>query len=405
MYSKQALSALAAISMVSGAIAVGCDDPTATIKSAADATQVANCDKIEGSVLIAKEAGPNIDLSGKLTEIGGDLSCADNKLIASIKSSSLETIGGVFSLKNLIALTSSSFPKLGEVGSIDFATLTKLGSLGLGTPGITKADSIIIGDTYLDSLEGINVENLQFMDLNNNRRLTTFSTAIETVSKQLLINANGLNLTMEMSELKWISNMTIGNVTRFSAPKLSTVNGSIRFDSNYFKTFALPNLTEIQEGDLAFVSNPQVGNISFPLLEKIGGGLTIANNTDLETIDGFPKLANIGGAIAFRGVFTSAELPALEDVSGGFELVSTANLTESTCSTFEDNKSTGIIQGDLIDCSGNDESANENTGGADGTGSGSGSGTEDEPSAAPLAGINTWAMVGLAALGAVFTTL
>lgn len=402
MYTKQQLvSAVAALGMVSGVVSVGCDDATATIKTPADATQIAECDSVEGSVLIAPEAGQRIDIGGSLTEIGGDLIAENNGFITDFSSASLETVGGTFTLKNLTALSTLGFTKLSEVGAIDWATLTVLPELNFGNPGITKAKSIIIADTFLQTIDGINVQSLSDMNLNNNKRLTKFSTSIKSLTNVLNVQANGLNLELEMPNLEWIANLTIANVTTFSAPSLATVNGSMRFDSNYFEDFVAANLTEVQDGDVSFVSNPQLTNVSFPALERIGGGLTIANNTALEKIDGFGSLERVGGAVAFRGSFTEVQLPNINDVVGGFEVVSTEDI-EETCDTLGDLEGSAV-QG-KYNCKGKEADANSDTGDADdSTGSGS-SGSKDDDSAAITLGLNINTLVSLAALGAVFTT-
>jgi hypothetical protein len=405
MFTKQTVSAVAAFSMVSGIFAQSpsCDDPTATILTPADATTVADCRSFEGSVLIGDEAGPTISLDG-LTEIGGDLIAENNQVITDLSSDNLRSIGGSFRLHNLINLVNLEFPSLGSANDVDFATLTKLARIGFGSDGITEAETVIIADTTIDSIDGINVQSLQSLNLNNNRRLTRYTSSMRSLSDTFIVNNNGLNFTMELPNLRWIANMTVGNVTSFSAPSLATVNGSLYFDSNRFSSFSLPNLTEVESGDISFVSNSDLTNLTFPLLERVGGGVTIANNTELETIDGFPELTEIGGAIAFRGSFTSAELPALENVIGGYEVLTTAELDNSTCTAFGEMADTGIIQGPEIACQGFTEDANENTSGADSDASGGGN-NQGEQGAGALVGINMVAMVGLAALGAFFTTL
>lgn len=406
MYNKQQfVSAVAALSMVSGVVGqIGCDEPTATIRTPADATQIANCDSVEGSVLIAPEAGQRIDIGGRLTEIGGDLIARHNGFITDFSSASLETIGGTFELRNLTALSTLSFSRLSEVGSIDWSTLTVLPELNFGNPGLTRAESVIIADTFLQSIEGINVQSLSDMNINNNVRLTQFSTSIRSLSNVLNVQANGLDLTLEMPNLEWIANLTIANVTTFSAPSLATVNGSMRFDSNYFESFTAPNLTEVQDGDISFVSNPELTNISFPSLERIGGGLTIANNTELGSIDGFNRLERVGGAIAFRGSFTDFQLPEINDVVGAVEVVSTEEIADA-CQTLEE-ESGNVIQGEF-NCRGREEDANENTGDADdstSTGGSDGDSSGDGEGAAVALGLNMNTLVSLAALGAIFTT-
>ncbi|KAI1092664.1 hypothetical protein F5B19DRAFT_199900 [Rostrohypoxylon terebratum] len=401
MFSKQLLTAATALSMASGVFGVGCSDATATIKSAADATQVASCDSIKGSVLIDTTAGPDIDLSGNLETIGGDLTAENNGLLNSLKSTSLTKIGGAFALKNVTKLSTLTFSALGEVGSIDWATLNALPEPTFGNPGITKAKSVTIADTFIESIDGINVESLTDMNINNNRRLTKFSTSIKSLSNTLYVQANGLNLAMEMPNLEWIANMTIANVTSFSVPSLHTVNGSMRFDSNYFTDFIAANLTEIQTGDLSFVSNPQVTNISIPKLTTIGGGFTIANNTALEKLDGFSSLNEIGGAVKVRGSFTDVELPDLKDVKGAFEVVSTEDITNS-CNSLSSYKG-GVVQGDY-DCRGKDANANDDTSDASSDGSSS-NGTDNKKSAAPGSGTSMPALYTLVALGSFVAAL
>lgn len=349
-------------------------------------------------MLIAASATDTIiDIGGRLSEIGGSLTAENNGLLQTLQSSSLETIGGDFTLKNVTKLSTLSFPKLGEVGSIDWATLNALPEPTFGNPGITKAKSVTIADTFIENIDGINVDSLSDMNINNNRRLTKFSTSIKSLTNTMYIQANGLNLSMEMPNLEWIANMTIANVTSFSVPSLHTVNGSMRFDSNYFTTFTAANLTDIQDGDLSFVSNPQLTNISIPTLTHIGGGFTIANNTALEQLDGFGALNEIGGAVKVRGSFTDVELPDLQDVKGAFEVVSTEDIGNS-CNDLNkyDN---GVVQGDF-NCKGNDQNANNDTSDASSDGSSGTGNNDDQNSAASPLGASVSTFVTLASLGA-----
>lgn len=339
-----------------------------------------------------------------MTEIGGDLVAENNGLLTSLSSASLETVGGVFQLHNLTALSNLAFTKLTEVGSIDWATLTVLPELTFGNPGVTKAEKVVIGDTFLENIDGINVESLSDLNLNNNRRLTKFSTSIQSLTNLLNIQANGLNLKMEMPNLEWIANMTVSNVTTFSVPSLHTVNGSIRFDSNYFESFVAANLTDVKEGDVSFVSNPQLTNISFPGLEHIGGGFTIANNTELVKLDGFPALTDVGGAVALRGSFDEVSMSKINNVVGGFEILSTAQI-QSVCDSFQKKKDDGEIQGEY-NCVPGKSDANDDTGDADGsTGNGGSSDSSDDKDGAGAAlGMDMTTLASLAALGVFFTT-
>ncbi|KAJ1326404.1 hypothetical protein MN608_07851 [Microdochium nivale] len=395
MYTKQILSAAAALSFVSGAVAIGCQDPTATVATPADATAVAKCGKFDGSVLISKSYSGPIDLGG-LQKIGGDLTALDNENITSLSAGFLREIGGALSLRNLINLSSMQLQALSSVDTIEWVTLRRLTGATLGTTGITKASSILIADTTIKNLDGINVEALSFLNLNNNRDIVTFKSNIKTVSDQIIIDSNGLKMQMEMPNLIWASNMTISNVTTFSAPSLKTVNGSMFFSSNYFTSVSFPNLTSLNEGTFSFVSNPQLANLTAPLLTTIGGGLVIANNTALGNVNGFSKLETVGGAIALRGSFESFGLPALDDVRGAVEITSTKDIKPS-CDKFSTDKGTEVQGG--ITCEPQNASANEDTGTASGNGGSSGNGN----SAGAYIGVNMATVLGLGAVGVFYT--
>jgi hypothetical protein len=381
-------------------MAIGCKDATATVQSAADATALASCSSVAGSVLIDTNVGTTIDLSGELTSIGGDLIAENNGALISFSSSSLKSIGGSFTLHNLTLMSTLAFSALTTVDKIDWVSLTSLGSLSFGTTGVTKASSVVIADTYLTSLDGINVASLADMNINNNKRLTEFTTQLGNLSDVLNINANGLNLAVSMPNLQWIANMTISNVTSFSAQSLAAVNGSIRFDSNYFTSFSAPNLTTVMQ-DISFVSNSKITNITMPLLKQVTGSITIANNTALEKINGFPKLATVVGAVALRGSFNDIELPALNDVRGAFTVTSTGDIS-SSCSAFDKiSPSTNGGNGEILgsySCTSNNSLANNDT-----SSTGSSGGSSDTKSAASPLYMSMSTIITLGAFGTLVT--
>ena len=207
-------------------------------------------------------------------------------------------------MQNATALNTVSMPELTRVQAIDWQSLTRLESLSFSTGGLSDADSIRISDTFLASLNSISVTSVRNMDINNNRRLDSWESGLTTVSDTLIITANGFGLKVAFPDLVWIANMTVSNVSSITIPSLEVVNGSLRFDSNFFTDFSAPNMTQTEDGDLSFTDNGSLTNISFPALTQVGGGFLIANNTELQTIDGFPKLVTVGGAVKLRGNFT-----------------------------------------------------------------------------------------------------
>ncbi|KAK4456945.1 hypothetical protein QBC42DRAFT_48807 [Cladorrhinum samala] len=366
----------------------------ATINSQADAGQYSGCKKISGSIIIGPNAPGSIDLSGP-SEITGDLKVLNNGIIERFSSSDLTTVGGAFEMKNVTKLISVNLPKLKSVKTLTWQSLTRLETIDLA---VTKADEISVSDTFLKSLKGLDVTSIKKLDINNNRLLTTFTSSLGSLDDLLNIQANGIGLSVSLPNLVWIANMTIANVTSFSAPSLATVNGSARFDSNYFESFSAPNLTATQSGDISFVGNGKLSNVSFPVLERIGGGLLIANNTELSELTGFPKLKAIGGAVKLRGSFKEAAFPALEDVRGAFDISSTEDIS-GVCEVFDkqapqNQGGNGNIQG-TYSCTSNNSRANEDT---SSTGSIGGGTKNDKKNGAVGMTLNTvlFALVGVA---------
>lgn len=393
MIAKIILPALVAIGSVSAQSAT-CTVSTTTINSQAEATQLAGCRTVRGTVVIAPQTGATIDISGP-SQITGDLILLDNGEIQSFRADDLATIGGTWEMKNVTALSSLIFPSITKVNKLDWQTLNALDQLSF-TTGITQAEEVTISDTFLSSLAGIDLATVKKMRIDNNRRLTSFVTQLRTLSDELRIQANGQKLEVSMPNLTWIANMIIANVTKFSVPSLATVNNSAKFDFNYFTDFVAPNLTRTQSGDLSFVGNANLKNISLPRLSTIGGGLLIANNTELSELNGLPALKTIGGAVKLRGSFDEVVFPALNDVKGAFDLSSTGDI-EDSCTEFKKIASakdggSGKIQGTFA-CTSNNANANSDTSSTTGTGGGS-STKKDSASGVSL---NT-ALLGLGAL-------
>jgi len=280
-----------------------CTQSEITINSQADITNLATCRTLRGNVLVGTRTDSILNLGQGIQSIDGDLTLVNNGGVTSFSASGLSSISGEFHLQNLTALSTLSFPALTSVGKVNFVSLTALDSLTF-TSGIRTARDVVVSDTFLSSLEGLNMVSVASMDINNNRRLVKYESRLGNLTDNLNINANGLNLQVSFPSLIWIANMTISNVSTFDAPALRVVNGSMRFDSNFFRTFQAPNLTSTTSGDISFVSNPQLTNITLLSLTTVGGGFLIANNTALQKVDGFPKLKSVGGAVKLRGNFT-----------------------------------------------------------------------------------------------------
>jgi len=319
--------ALAAASVVS---AVDCGDDKIIIQNESDGTGLASCTKIDGDVEIAADAVASISLAG-VREITGSLICNGGENVTDLSAPDLETIGADFSLKGLSQLKSLTFDSLTEVGSIEFDSLAHLSQLAFAA-GVSKAESVKITNTFLTSLNGIALDTVANLYIANNIYLTEVDVdEIEKITGDVDFAGNHKNLKISFPNLKEAQNMTFRNASSVSLPSLESVAGGLGFYSSYLESFSGPNLTEV-ESFLVFNDNSALTNISLPLLKSVGGTFQIANNTQLEQVNGVPKLETIEGALDFSGNFSVVELPVLKDIRGAFNMQSSGPLD---CSKME----------------------------------------------------------------------
>lgn len=230
---------------------------------------------------------------------------ADSLALISLTAGSLTSISDVFTLNNLTALSTLSMTSLNSVGTIAWTTLPALSELTF-TAGVETATNITISDTHLSTLAGLSdsLQTVGLLDLNNNGRLQTVDLALTTLTNNLILQANGQNLAVSLNSLVWAKDLTIANTTTFTAPALEVVNGSARFDSNYFTSFSAPNFTKTETGDVSFINNADMTSLNLPALTNVGGGLTIVNNTAFQNLT-LPVLADVGGAVDCGGNFST----------------------------------------------------------------------------------------------------
>lgn len=345
---KIIVSALAVAGFAAAQSASICSQATATINSQADATAFASCSTISGSIVVSSAASGVISIDGP-QQITGDLTCENAGGLTSLGSTSIGSIGGTFTLNNLTLLSTLSMSDLTSVKTIAWTALPALSSLTFPAT-VSSATSVTISNTFLSTLDGINLGTVATLQIDNNNRLKTFSTQVANITSAVNINSNGNSLEVSFPNLIWAANMTLRNVSSISIPSLATINGSLGFYGNYMTDIAAPNLTAVGstatgQGSLAFVANGKLANISMPLLSTVGGADQIANNTDLTGIS-FPALTIVGGAIDFSGNFSTPQLPALTNVKGGFNIQSTAQID---CTGFAAEAGSGkVIQGTYI---------------------------------------------------------
>ena len=264
---------------------------------------MSGCQTISGDIVIAEQTAGEIQL-GDIQHIQGSLICQKAVNLTGLSARGLSVIDKDFNLDGLTILSTLNFPALSQVGSITWTALPGLQELSF-TSQVKKASSVLVQNTILKSLDGINLEQVDKFNINNNQYLTKIELQLGNITQALNIQANSRDLVVSFPNLEWAYNMTFRNCSSVNLPSLASVNGSMGFFDNSFQSFSAPNLTQTgDKGSLVFVSNTQLTNISIPMLTTIGGTYEIQNNTNLKVIDGFQKLSTVGGAIDFSGNFT-----------------------------------------------------------------------------------------------------
>ena len=284
-----------------------CSQPTATINSQADASAYADCSTISGSVVIGSAASGDLSLNGP-SSIGGDLVMIN------------ATAGHIL-------LQFYNWPDQGNLplGGLDPAIIFELRVVDRSQvhrihlsaqprrPHIlvicVERTDRSISNTFLGTLNGINLNTVATLQINNNPHLVSFSTQVGNITSAAVFNANGAGLKIDFPNLIWAANLTFRDVASVNIPSLAVVNGSLGFYETSLNSIYAPNLTSVGsfatgQGSLAFVANTALTNISMDALKSVGGADQIANNTILGAIS-FPALVDVGGAIDFSGNFTT----------------------------------------------------------------------------------------------------
>jgi len=398
MLAQYVLPAFAVLSVAAAQSSI-CTVSTATINTPADATAFASCSTIKGSVLVGPSASGVISIDGP-QQITGDLICANATALTSLGSTTIGAIGGTFTLNGLTLISTLSMGALTSVGAIDWVALPALSQLTFGAV-VSQAKSVVISNTFLSTLDGINLDTVATIQIDNNNRLKTFSTQVANITSNLMIFANGQQLDVSLPNLVWAANMTFRAINSISIPSLAVVNGSLGFYDSFVPSIIAPNLTSVGDtatgqGSLAFVDNVKLTNISMPLLADVGGADQIANNTELSSIS-FAALENVGGAIDFSGNFTTPTLPALVNVKGGFNVQSQQAID---CDSFQAEAGTGkVIQGKYF-CQG----TIKNVGGLGTTPTSTGSSSKPTGAASSSFGVSV-AAAGLGVVGGILQLL
>ncbi|GME70459.1 unnamed protein product [Ambrosiozyma monospora] len=311
---------------------------TATAQS--DLDSLKDCDAIDGDLYVTGDIGSAA--IANVRAVYGDLVVFNATQLTSFTADSINTITGEFRLTGLTTLDTLSMGGLTSVGAINWVTLPTLTDTGLTS--VTECNAILISDTQLASLDGINPTNVETYNVNNNQFLLKIKSDIESVSNSLTVAYNGHGADVAFDQLQWANNITFYSVSSVSMANLTSVNHSIGFFETKVEDLHFKTLTKVG-GDLTMSNNDDLTSIDFDNLESIGGGFVVNNNSKLQSVDTFDDLKTVTGAVLLTGDLSNVSLPALKSVRGAFSLNSDGS---ADCSPFDELHDSGNIQGEYL---------------------------------------------------------
>lgn len=222
--------------------------------------------------------------------------------LVSISAPKLRSISGKMELHGLIILQTLSCPQLSKVGTINWVTLPALKALEF-TTSVTECLEVLITDTQLTTLEGIDLQTARIFNVNNNKQLKNVNVGLHNCTDALSVEFNSKNVEVAFPELVWAMNITLRDASSASFPKLETVNKTLACINNTFESVEFPVLTHVGQS-FTFNSNTKLTNLTASQLETVGGTFQLANNTKLNNINGFKSLETVEGSVDMSGSFT-----------------------------------------------------------------------------------------------------
>lgn len=341
------LSTLALINLVVAASSSASCSFSTKITSPTDIAQLSQCTALSGTIEIGGSGIGSIDLSG-VEEIKGDVKLFNSSSVTNINLNSLKKISGSLSVIAYTQLFSIDLTSLTEVKDLSLVSLPSLVTLNLNA-GVENATSIEISDTALHGLAGlINFSKIESLDINNNKNISEINfPSLLSVSDSLSLSFNSDSCDIKLDSLSSASNLTVQDVSSFSASNLTSVNGSLVIGYNTFDNLVMNHLKTV--GSLKLFANNDLTNADFSKLTLITGELFVSNNTVWDNMkNSFKNLTTIEGALQINGDIANFTLPSLKVIDGDFTF-STTN-EDFDCSDFNALQKGNKILGHNYNC-------------------------------------------------------
>lgn len=337
-----------------------CSQKQLIVTSQSNLDSIASCKTFKGDIVFSHSL-ESASLEG-VEVIEGSLKAFNLTNLNWVAAPELKEITGTLQLTILERLYRASFPKLTKVGDINLITLNRLRKIDLAA-GIQEANGLVVSDTALGSLEGVNAfEELSMLRIDNNKDITQINFPKLKSAYFITVSSNhhgDVGVSVKFPELTQAQEFTLQDISDIDAAKLSHINNTFSIIDTKAKVINFPQLARVDDS-FSILSNSNLNNVTFPKLELVGGGFSISKNRNLETISSksFPELKIVDGSVNIEGPIKDATFPSLNIVRGGLEVESSS--TEFECTFFDELNQEQVIRGEPYVCKGGDTSSNDN---------------------------------------------
>lgn len=259
--------------------------------------------------------------------------------LTSIGANSLESAQDMY-FANATILSSMSFPKLSSVDELVLLHLPALSDLSF-TTGV-KPNTIIIGNTFLSSLDGLSPDGkLDQVNVRYNPYLQDM-TLTATSAGPVTIYANGDNAHISFPNLDNAESIEIGNASAIDLPFLTSITwGRLVVYNGQLKTLNLPSLQHVEDG-LYLYGLPNLSTLSLPALVSVNSTFQMVT-TGLHNLT-LNALERVAGSLWLEGRFETVSLPALKHVGGALQITDSA-LQNLSLDTLERVSSSLLLEG------------------------------------------------------------
>ncbi|KAI9249997.1 hypothetical protein BY458DRAFT_559827 [Sporodiniella umbellata] len=336
------------------ATALGASDPscqrTLKVLNQLDLDSIKHCKTFEGTITVDKiGVAPMLTMEG-VENLVGDLFLSNNADLGGFSAPHLKTVEGQVRIENHTILRKAEFPQLTQVNSMTFSVLPALDALQFPA-GLSKIGTFKIEDTKVPKVDGFKPESIGSLTLTHNNYMQAFDFSSVKQANEVHITGNNPEMVFNAPNLNSLQAGSFLNLGELKMPALTTVQSDFFFHDNQFSMLSLDSLQTVG-GTFTIVSNKKLTGVSFKKLDLVSGALSIGDNGQLMSIEGFPSLREIHGTLDLAGNFDDYKLPALQDVRGGMRVQTTSS--KVACSDLERSlKGGNVVKGTAWSCAAN----------------------------------------------------